>query len=200
MEQLVEDSKHHYFGRTVIDEAEFYNHTTSLRKALPDDIEKARRVTRDSSRVVIQAKEQGERTVSEAQAEAQRLLSESRSLAERTTQDARAQADNAVDTARSQADRAIEDAKREAERIVADAQQHAEQLVAEHAITQQAQRTAEELHALATNDAETMRSQADAYAYEVLEKASIVLGKLSVGLEQGKAQLGGAHNWDEADA
>jgi vacuolar-type H+-ATPase subunit H len=189
LEQLVEDSKHHYFGRTVIDEGEFYMHTQSLRKALPDDLEKARRVTRDSSRVVIQAKEQAERTVSEAQAEAQRLLSEARAHVDRTTQDARTQADHVV-----------EDARREAERIVADAQQHAEQLVAEHALTQRAQQGAEEVLSIATQDAEAMRLQADTYAYEVLEKAGIVLSKLSIGIEQGKAQIRQPQAWDDSAA
>ena len=152
--------------------------TAKLKKALPDDLKKAERVTRDSDRVVSGAQTEAQRLVSDAQSEAQRMVG-----------DARAQADRIIQDARSHSDRIIDDARREAERIVADAQQHAEQLVAEHTLTQRAQQLAEETHRVATRDAEEMRAQADGYALEVLDKAGIMLQKLAGGVEQGKEQI-----------
>lgn len=175
---LVENGKGHVFGKVFIDEQAFFIQTSKLKKALPDDLKKAERVTRDSDRVVTQAQNEAHRMVTEAQTEAQRLIG-----------DARAQADRTIQDSRNHSDRIIEDARREAERIVADAQQHAEQLVAEHVITQRAQQMGEQIHLTATQEAEEMRTQADGYAFEVLEKAGAVLERLAAGIDQGKEQI-----------
>ena len=178
LEQLVDNGRAHVFGKVVIDEQAFFVQTAKLKKALPDDLKKAERVTRDSDRVVSGAQSEAQRMLSDAQGEAQRMVS-----------DARAQADRTIQDARAHSDRIIDDARREAERIVADAQQHAEQLVAEHTIIQRAQQQAEETHQLALRDADELRTQADGYALEVLNKAGVVLEKLLSGIEQGKEQL-----------
>lgn len=178
LEQLVENGKGHFFGRVMIDEEAFFDQTSKLKKALPEDLKKAERVSRESDRVVTGAHNEAQRLVADAQAEAQRLVSDARSAADRTVADAR-----------SHSDRIVEDARREAERIIADAQQHAEQLVAEHVITQRAQQFAEETHQAALGDSREMRDQADQYAYDVLDKTSTVLQRLLGSVEQGKDQI-----------
>lgn len=189
LEQLVENGKYHVFDKVFIDEQAFFIQTSKLKKALPDDLKKAERVTRDSDRVVSAAQNEAQRMVGEAQSEAQRMVGEAKAEAQRLVGDARAQADRTIQDARSHSDRIIEDARREAERIVADAQQHAEQLVAEHTITQRAQQIAQEMHHASVRDSQEMRAQADSYAYEVLDKAGAVLQKLAMGIEQGKEQI-----------
>jgi hypothetical protein len=47
---LVENGKGHVFGKVFIDEQAFFIQTSKLKKALPDDLKKAERVTRDSDR------------------------------------------------------------------------------------------------------------------------------------------------------
>jgi cell division septum initiation protein DivIVA len=167
LEMLVENGKGHMFGKVFIDEQSFFIQTSKLKKALPDDLKKAERVTRDSDRVVSHAQNEAQRMVQEAQAEAQRLVADARGAADRTIQDSRSHSD----------------------RIIEDSQQHAEQLVAEHVITQRAQQVAEETHLGATQDAQEMRAQADGYAFEVLDKAGAILEKLGMGIEQGKEQI-----------
>lgn len=186
---MVENGKYHVFDKVFIDEQAFFIQTSKLKKALPDDLKKAERVTRDSDRVVSAAQNEAQRMVGEAQGEAQRMVSEAKGEAQRLVGDARAQADRTIQDARSHSDRIIEDARREAERIVADAQQHAEQLVAEHTITQRAQQIAQEMHDTSVRDSQEMRAQADGYAFEVLDKAGAVLQKLAQGIEQGKEQI-----------
>lgn len=179
----------HYFGKTFIDEQAFFVQTSKLKKALPDDLKKAERVTRDSDRVVSAAQNEAQRMMGEAQNEAQRMVAEAKAEAQRMVGDARAQADRTIQDARSHSDRIIEDARREAERIVADSQQHAEQLVAEHVITQRAGQMAEESHRTAVREATEMRAQADSYALEMLDKAGIVLQRLAAAVEQSKEQV-----------
>lgn len=168
----------HLAGKVWIDEEAFFVQTSKLKKALPENIKKADRIEKDS-----------ERMVTGAQHEAQRLISESQREATNAITDARAAADRTIQDARSHADRITDDARREAERIVADAQQHAEQLISENVITQRAQETAEELQVAAVADAEQMRRQADDYSFQVLDKVSVVLQRLSDGIEEGKDQI-----------
>ena len=178
LEQIVHDSKMHVFDKVLIDENAFYLQISKLKKALPQDIQKAERLTRDTDRVLSGAQSEAHRLVTDAQSEAQRVEGEARARAQRVENDAR-----------QHSDRIIEDARREAERIIADAQQHAEQLISEHTISQRAQQAAEATHQAALRDAQDMRVQADNYAYEVLEKAGLALQRLLNGVEQGKDQI-----------
>lgn len=174
----MDNGKFHLFGKVLISEEDFYDLTHKLKKALPEDLKKADKLSRDSDRVV-----------SGAHSEAQRLLGEAQGESQRVVGDARSQADRTIADSRSHSERIIEDARREAERIVADAQQHAEQLVAENTITQRAQQFSEATHNAALHESEEMRHQADNYAFEVLEKVELVMHKLLHGVEQGKEQI-----------
>ena len=178
LEELVSDGKWRFFHKVWIDEDQFYVQTGKLKKALPENIKKADRIEKDSERLVTGAQHEAQRLIAEAQREAQSAVT-----------DARASADRALQDARGHSDRIIEDARREAERIVADANQHAEQLIAEHVITQRSQEAAEEIHAAAVSDADTMRHQADAYSFQVLDKVTAILQRLGDGIEEGKDQI-----------
>lgn len=179
LEHLVESSKGFPLSKhKMVDEDTFFVLTTRLKSALPDDIKKAEQLSRDSDHVVKSANSEAQRLVTDAQQEAQRLVGEARGQAERTIQDSR-----------GRGDRVLEDARREAERIVADAQQHAEQLVAEHTITQRAQQFAAETQQTAMHEAQDLRTQADEYALEIMDKAEAVLHRLINSVEQGKEQI-----------
>jgi len=178
LEDLVENGRSLMgFGR-IVHEEEFFVLTQRLRSALPEDIRKAEQLSRDSDHVVKSASSEAQRLVTDAQQEAQRLVG-----------DARGQAERATTEARSRGDRVLEDARREAERIVADAQQHAEQLVAEHTITQRAQQFAAETQQTALQEAQELRTQADEYALEIMDKSEAVLHRLINSVEQGKEQI-----------
>jgi vacuolar-type H+-ATPase subunit H len=176
-------------GKVWIDESAFFVQTAKLKKALPDDLKKAARVTQDSTRVVTQAQTEATRTIEDARAEAARLTGDAQSEATRLREESRANADRTLEDARSHSDRIVEDARREAERIVADANQQAEQIIAEHTITQRAQQFAEDTQQAALREADELRSQADNYAMDILNRTSVVLERLIDGVEQGKTQI-----------
>lgn len=188
MEQLVQDSKS-FLGKVVVPEDEFYIQITKLKKALPKDIAKATEVTQKSERVLSGAQTEASRLVTDAQAEANRLMTEAQSETKRMADEIRAEAERVRQESRERADRIVEDARREAERIVSDAQQHAEQLIAEDTIMQRAQQAAQLLHEQSVQEANEMKQHADAYAYEVLDRAGQVLSKLVMGVEAGKDHL-----------
>lgn len=175
---MVENGKAHVFGKVWINEEEFFDQTSKLKKALPQEIKEAEKIRRDSERIMNGAHNEAQRLITDAQNEAQRLVGDARANADRTIQDAR-----------TNNDRIIEDARREAERILADAKQHAEQLVSEHVITQRAQEFGELTQQTAVREAQTLRDQADEYALEILDKSSTVLQRLLMGIEEGKNQI-----------
>ena len=193
LEQLVEEGKGHFMGKVWIDESAFFVQTSKLKKALPDDLKKAARVTQDSTRVVTQAQTEATRTVEDARAEAARLLGDAQAESVRLREESRANADRTIEDSRSHSDRIVDDARRESERIVADAHQQAEQLIAEHTVTQRAQQFAEDTQQAAVREADDLRSQADAYSLDIFNKTSVVLERLIDGVEQAKTQIQQGH-------
>ncbi len=70
-------------------------------------------------------------------------------------------------------------AHEQARAMVDEARIQADQLVAEHAITSQAQARSEEILRRAQDEAQTIRSEADAYALEVLERIDAQLAQFA---------------------
>jgi vacuolar-type H+-ATPase subunit H len=66
-----------------IDLEEFYILTNKIKASLPDDVRKATRLTKDSHRIVEEAKLEAEQILERSRKEAERTVSEARSEAER---------------------------------------------------------------------------------------------------------------------
>ena len=66
---MLENGKGHFFGKVLINEEDFFDQTSKLKKALPDDLKKAERLSRDSDRVVSGAHSEAQRLLGEAQGE-----------------------------------------------------------------------------------------------------------------------------------
>lgn len=198
-------------GKKIVDDEEIFAKTQALRQALPKSMREAEELMkrgqeivksaeseanrlidtaeREAERIVTDARNKSERSVSEAKAHAERLMSDAQSRADRTVADAQAQAERTLENANAQAQRTVDEANERAAHVENDAQKRADELVAEHSITQRAQEEGEETIALAQRDSDEMRRQADDYAFEVLNKITGVLDKLSHSVEMGKESL-----------
>ncbi len=69
-------------------------------------------------------------------------------------------------------------AKEEAKRIIALAREEASKYISDESIVEQAQLKANEIIAIAQNDAENLRIQADAYALQSLQKLEVDLERI----------------------
>jgi regulator of protease activity HflC (stomatin/prohibitin superfamily) len=83
LEDMVEGSRHFMNKAWGIDLEEFYILTNKIKASLPDDVRKATRLTKDSQRIVDEAKLEAEQILERAKKEAERAVSEARSEAER---------------------------------------------------------------------------------------------------------------------
>ncbi len=82
-------------------------------------------------------------------------------------------------------ERTIAQAQEEAERVVALARTEAAELTAEHPITQAAEAQAASIHKQAQREAETIRTGADEYAFEVLCKLEQEMKRALTVIENG---------------
>jgi cell division septum initiation protein DivIVA len=83
LEDLVEGSRHFFNKAWGVDLEEFYILTNKIKASLPDDVRKATRLTKDSQRIVDEARMEAEQVVERAKKEAERLVVDARSEAER---------------------------------------------------------------------------------------------------------------------
>lgn len=201
-------------GKRVVNEEEFFTQIQRLRSALPksmkdaeDLMKKAEAVVksaqgeadrlmdgaeREAERVVSDARTRAERSVTEAKTMADRTVSEAKTHAERLTEETRARADRTIEDANAKAQKTIDEANERAHRIEEDARKRADEMVSEHEVTIRAGEEADATRVAAINEAEEMRQNADDYAFEVLDKVSVVLDKLSITVTAGKDALRGS--------
>lgn len=85
LEDLVEGSRHFFNKAWGIDLEEFYILTNKIKASLPDDVRKATRLTKDSQRIVEEARMEAEQLLDRARKEADRLLTDAKSEAARMT-------------------------------------------------------------------------------------------------------------------
>jgi cell division septum initiation protein DivIVA len=210
IEQLVENGKN-FLGKRVIPEEEFFTKIQQLRSALPKSMKEAEDLMRkaeaivksaqteadrlidtaerEAEKAINDARSRADRTINESKTHADRILSDAQNRSERMISDAEAKANRTIEDANALSQRTIDEANLRAENIEKDAKISADEMVAENSITIRAQEEAEQKINEATNEAETLRRNADDYAFEVLDKVSGVLDKLGVSIEAGKDAL-----------
>jgi len=210
IEQLVENGKN-ILGKRLVPEEEFFTKIQQLRSALPKSMKEAEDLMRkaegivksaqteadrlidtaerEAEKVVNDARSRSDRTIAESKTHADRLLSDAQNRSERMISDAESKANRTIEDANALSQRTIDEANLRAENIEKDAKLSADEMVAEHSITARANEEAEQRVNEATGEAETLRRNADDYAFEVLDKVSGVLDKLNVSVEAGKDAL-----------
>jgi vacuolar-type H+-ATPase subunit H len=85
LEDLVEGSRHFFNKAWGIDLEEFYILTNKIKASLPDDVRKATRLTKDSQRIVEEARMEAEQILERAKKEADRLVHDAKAEAIRLT-------------------------------------------------------------------------------------------------------------------
>jgi cell division septum initiation protein DivIVA len=103
------------FGYRVVSQERMLDLIEKLRASLPDEVGRAKQVTKDKDRLLSQAKEQAERMVEEASSAKSHLLDESEIARE----------------ARSRADAVIEEAEARAAQIRRGADEYADRLLSQ---------------------------------------------------------------------
>jgi cell division septum initiation protein DivIVA len=83
LEDLVENSRHFFNKAWGIDLEEFYILTNKIKMALPDDVRKATRLTKDSQRIVEEARLEAEQILERARKEADRMVADAKAEADR---------------------------------------------------------------------------------------------------------------------
>jgi vacuolar-type H+-ATPase subunit H len=83
LEDLVENSRHFFNKAWGVDLEEFYILTNKIKASLPDDVRKATRLTKDSQRIVDEAKSEADQIADRAKREAERIVAEAKAEAER---------------------------------------------------------------------------------------------------------------------
>src|SRR5579883_1819986 len=101
METIIDESKQ-VMGLTLnLDRDELIDLICKIRASLPEDLRKASRVTAESERIVVGAREAAEQTVVDAQSEAQRVLVNAQNQAEKMVRDAESKAQHRLQEADS---------------------------------------------------------------------------------------------------
>jgi vacuolar-type H+-ATPase subunit H len=109
--------------------------------------------------------------------------------ADRIVESAKDDARKELDSAKQAAYRQVSEAKAEAERVLQAARDERDRLVAENEILKLAKAQAEEIRSEAQREARELRRGADEYSYQVLGHLENVIGKASVVIERGRAEL-----------
>ncbi|RYG73158.1 hypothetical protein EON80_03490 [bacterium] len=189
-----------WMGKRVVNEEEFFTQIQRLRSALPKSMKDAEDLMKKAEAVVKSAQGEADRLIDGAEREAERVITDARTRSERTVNEAKAHADRLTEETKARTDRSIEDATNKAQktieeanerahRIEEEARKRADEMVSEHEVTIRAGEEADATRLAASNEAEDMRQNADDYAFEVLDKVSGVLDKLSVSVKAGKDAL-----------
>ena len=110
LESLLENSKH-FMGLTQLDREGALDLANKAKAALPDDMKRADRVTRESEQIVDNARERAEHELDTAAAEAEKITREARATAERLLRDAEAQANKLTLSAEARAKQVLEESR-----------------------------------------------------------------------------------------
>jgi cell division septum initiation protein DivIVA len=94
-------------------------------------------------------------------------------------------------------DQILSEARSEAAAIVRDADQQAAERVAEHQLVRTAEHRAADIEDRALRQAETVRREADAYAYRVLQKLREQINQLGQTVDRGLDELETRHSREE---
>jgi cell division septum initiation protein DivIVA len=86
-------------------------------------------------------------------------------------------------------DQVLADARAEAERILSDAEAQVAERVAEHHVARIAEQRAADVQNRALQQAEDIRREADAYAYQVLQKLREQVGQVAQTVDRGMTEL-----------
>jgi len=87
LEEYVESSKQVMNKALFVDLDEFFARTNRIKAAVPDEIKRAARITRDSQRIGDDAKEEARRVLEESRLEADQTLQSAREEAERLVEE-----------------------------------------------------------------------------------------------------------------
>lgn len=170
LEELPDRAKHlPFFPRILLgfDLEQYFYLVLKVRANLPEDVKKARSVTRDSERIVVEARDVANQHLESGREEAQRIRDEARVTAESTLESAREEARKIVDYARAQA----------------------AQLVERTEIHQMATAQSHDLIRRAETEASEIRKGADDYARDVLANLEGTLGKAITTIQRGRDTL-----------
>lgn len=88
-------------------------------------------------------------------------------------------------------DQVLADAQAEADRLIQHAEAEVAERVTEHNLVRAAEQRAEDIEERALHQAETTRSEADAYAYRVLRKLHDQINQVAQTVERGMTELDG---------
>ncbi len=166
---------HERFGHLVL----------KIRANLPEDMKRARRLTRDTEKIVGEAKNNAKAEIDRARAEAERIVSEGRSQADGIVRDAREEAGRLVEhseicrMAEAQAREIVHNANGQAEGIQAEAEDYARKVQSE-----------------AEDYATKVRCGAQDYARDVLANLEGVLSNALATVRRGREALDQARDGD----
>ena len=160
-----------------------------IRAALPDDVKRADRLTKEKERVLTGARQTAEATLEDAQAEAERRSREAKTNAERLVREAEAAAEKTRATADTKARELLESAKARADKMLAEAQKKSEALVSENEVVRLASVQAREIVSAAEYDSKDMRRGADEYAHAVLSDLERHVSEIMGTVEKGRKKL-----------
>jgi len=160
-----------------------------IRAALPDDVKRADRLTREKERVLSGARQTAEATLEDAQGEAERLTREAKAASERLHREAEAAAEKIRAQAEARAKELTDATKVKADKLLSDAQKKSEALIGENEVVRLASVQAKEIVSVAENDAKDMRRGADEYAHGVLTDLEHHVGEIMATVEKGRRKL-----------
>lgn len=171
LDQLValEEKAKHLPGGIMVgfDRDQFYYLVLKLRANLPDDMKKAVRVTRDSERIV----------------------GEARDAAVQQLEQGRADAARALEAARADSNHVLESARREANQIIENSRAQASKMIDKTEVHQMATAQAHDILKRAETEASEIRKGADDYARDVLANLEGVMGKAIATIQRGRETL-----------
>ena len=143
--------------RLYLDLEEFDGRVDDLMARLPNEVRRAKRITREEQRIIEDAKEEARRVLEEARAEAERVTRQAKALAEQVTTQAREEAQRMVETS-SIRQRAVD----QAEEILARAESASAELkTRSYAYAQQVVGTVEQSLKRLAQSVEQDRAQLD---------------------------------------
>ncbi len=189
LESLLENSKPFFNNTLHLDREVALDLTSKAKAALPDDMKRADRVTRESEQIVDNARERAENTLDSAAADADKIMREARATAERLLRDAEAQANKLTLGAEAKAKQVLEESRLKSEKMLTDAHQKSEKMVNQSEVVRIATVQARELIASAEREIYDLRRDADEYAHGVLIDLERNIGDLMGTIQRGRIQL-----------
>ena len=160
-----------------------------IKAALPDDVKRADRLTREKERVLSGARQTAEQTLEDAQGEAERIKRDAMAAAERLQHDAESYAERTRTMADTKARELMDNSKSKADKMLAEAQKRSESLISESEVVRLATAHAHQVVSAAEHDAKDMRRGADEYAHGVLSDLGQHVGEIMNTVEKGRRKL-----------